>query len=126
MERPKVEKELRTLLVVEDNNEIRQYLKSKLATIYNVFDCDNGHEALEIIHRREIDLVISDVMMPVMDGIELCKAIKSNIEINHIPVILLTAHVSDTHVKTDCLRVPMIMYSNRLILIYYWRVFKTY
>ena len=99
MERPKVEKELRTLLVVEDNNEIRQYLKSKLATIYNVFDCDNGHEALEIIHRREIDLVISDVMMPVMDGIELCKAIKSNIEINHIPVILLTAHVSDTHVK---------------------------
>ena len=99
MERPKVEKELRTLLVVEDNNEIRQYLKSKLATIYNVFDCDNGHEALEIIHRREIDLVISDVMMPIMDGIELCKAIKSNIEINHIPVILLTAHVSDTHVK---------------------------
>ena len=99
MERPKVEKELRTLLVVEDNNEIRQYLKSKLATIYNVFDCDNGHEALEIIHRREIDLVISDVMIPVMDGIELCKAIKSNIEINHIPVILLTAHVSDTHVK---------------------------
>ena len=85
--------------VVDENNEIRQYLKSKLATIYNVFDCDNGHEALEIIHRREIDLVISDVMMPVMDGIELCKAIKSNIEINHIPVILLTAHVSDTHVK---------------------------
>ena len=63
MERPKVEKELRTLLVVEDNNEIRQYLKSKLATIYNVFDCDNGHEALEIIHRRE--MIISPILSSV-------------------------------------------------------------
>lgn len=98
-ERPKVEKGLRTLLLVEDNEEIRQYLKSKLAIIYNVFDCDNGREALEIIRRREVDLVISDVMMPVMDGIELCKTIKGNIDTNHIPVILLTAHVSDAHVK---------------------------
>ena len=95
----RVDKNLRTLLLVEDNEEIRQYLKSKLSALYNIFDCDNGSEALAFIHKKEIDLVVSDVMMPVMDGIELCKTIKGNIETNHIPVILLTAHVSDVHVK---------------------------
>ena len=92
-------KELRTLLLVEDNEEIRTYLKGKLLTEYNVFDCSNGKEALDIIHKKEIDLVISDVMMPVMDGKELCRTIKSTIEINHIPVILLTAQTSDEHIK---------------------------
>lgn len=96
---PKGNKELRTLLLVEDNEEVRTYLKGKLLAEYNVFDCSNGREALDIIHKKEIDLVISDVMMPVMDGKELCRIIKSTIEINHIPVILLTAQTSDEHIK---------------------------
>ncbi|GAB6007836.1 hybrid sensor histidine kinase/response regulator [Dysgonomonas reticulitermitis] len=96
---PKADTELRTLLLVEDNEEIRTYLKGKLLAEYNVFDCSNGKEALDIIHKKEIDMVISDVMMPVMDGKELCRIIKSTIEINHIPVILLTAQTSDEHIK---------------------------
>lgn len=91
--------DLRTLLIVEDNNEIRKYLKDKLSASYNVIECDNGVEALEILHKIETDLVISDVMMPEMDGIELCRSIKGNSGLNHIPVILLTAHVSNIHVK---------------------------
>lgn len=95
----RLEKGLRNILVVEDNDEIRQYLKDKLSVMFNVLECSNGSEAIEVLHRMEIDLVISDVMMPVMDGVELCRRIKSSQEINHIPVILLTAHVSDVHVK---------------------------
>ena len=88
-----------TLLVVEDNAEIRQYLKDKLSVHYNVITCDNGSEALEILRRMGIDLVLSDVMMPVMDGVELCRRIRAANDMNHIPVILLTAHIADSHVK---------------------------
>ncbi|MGM9735665.1 MAG: two-component regulator propeller domain-containing protein [Candidatus Cryptobacteroides sp.] len=91
--------EKRTILIVEDNDEVRKYLKDKLSAIFNIVDCANGNDALELLNKIETDLVISDVMMPVMDGVELCRRIKSNPEINHIPVILLTAHVSDPHVK---------------------------
>lgn len=96
-------KGIRTLLIVEDNDEIRCYLKNKLALWYNILDCKNGSEALSILRKKDVCLVISDVMMPVMDGIELCKAIKDNLETNHIPVILLTARISDTHIKDGLL-----------------------
>lgn len=98
-DRESMNPEFRTLLVVEDNDEIRKYLKDKLSGRYNVVDCDNGREALEILHRMDADLVISDVMMPVMDGVELCRSIKSANDLNHIPVILLTAHIADRHVR---------------------------
>ncbi|MBE8721522.1 hybrid sensor histidine kinase/response regulator transcription factor [Sphingobacterium pedocola] len=79
------------LLLVEDNEDLRQTIQSILSRNYNVFQANHGEEALAILHQHEIDIVISDIMMPVMDGLTLCKTIKNSTEINHIPVILLTA-----------------------------------
>lgn len=82
---------LRRILVVEDNDELRSYLVSSLSSIYNVQACANGKEALMIIKEFWPELVLSDIMMPEMRGDELCVAIKNDIEISHIPVLLLTA-----------------------------------
>lgn len=82
---------LRRILVVEDNDELRSYLVSSLSSIYNVQACANGKEALIIIKEYWPELVLSDIMMPEMRGDELCVAIKSDIEISHIPMLLLTA-----------------------------------
>ncbi len=81
-------------MVVDDDEEMRNYISSLFAEGYVVFRADNGAAALQLAVEKIPDLIISDVSMPVMDGIELCKAIKSNENINHIPVILLTAHTS--------------------------------
>ena len=80
-----------SILVVDDDAEIRKYIKKEFSSRFNVSTASNGREALEIILKEEPELVISDIMMPEMDGLELCKRIKKNININHIPVILLTA-----------------------------------
>lgn len=79
------------VLVVEDEEEIRQYIHNELQSDFRISQCANGKEALEYILKEKPDLVISDVMMPFMDGITLCRKMKQNININHIPVILLTA-----------------------------------
>lgn len=81
----------RRLLLVEDDEEIRSYLKQEFSTEYYITESVNGKEALVSIFNQEPDLIISDVMMPEMDGLTLCRKIKQNININHIPVILLTA-----------------------------------
>lgn len=83
------------ILIVDDEDEIRHYLRDELADTYKISECVNGKEAYEYVLKEKPDLIISDVMMPVMDGLELCKKIKSNINVNHIPVILLTAKSSD-------------------------------
>lgn len=80
-----------TILIVEDNNEIRHYLRSGLAELFNTFEANNGEEALEILKEHEVDIIVTDVMMPVMDGIKLCKSVKQNIRTCHIPVIILSA-----------------------------------
>lgn len=79
------------LLLVEDEDEIRQYIFDQLSDRYKVIEARNGKEALNIVMKEHIDLIISDVMMPEMDGIILSKKIRQNININHIPIILLTA-----------------------------------
>ena len=83
------------ILVVDDEDEIRQYIRQELSDTYRIFECRNGKEALDFILKEKPNLVISDVMMPEMDGITLCKKIKANININHIPVVLLTAKSAD-------------------------------
>ncbi len=88
------------ILLVDDENEIRQYLHSELADTYKISEAVNGKIALEKILKEKPDLVISDVMMPEMDGITLCKKLKSNVNINHIPVVLLTAKTTDAD-KTE-------------------------
>ena len=79
------------VLIVEDDEEIRRYIRSELDSDFRIYECTNGREGLETILKEKPDLVISDVMMPEMDGITLCRKIKQNIIINHIPIILLTA-----------------------------------
>lgn len=79
------------ILVVEDEEEIRSYLKSELSDEYKVETCNNGKEAYDFILRSTPDLVISDIMMPEMDGLTLCRKLKQNTNVNHIPLILLTA-----------------------------------
>ena len=79
------------LLLVDDNEEILEFIESELDEKYTVIKALNGQEALDMLKQEVIHLIISDVMMPVMDGFELCKKIKTNFEYSHIPVILLTA-----------------------------------
>lgn len=83
--------QLSQVLLVEDNDELRDYLQEALSERFNVISCVNGKEAVDMAHKFNIDLIVSDVMMPVMDGFETCKILKSDIETNHIPIILLTA-----------------------------------
>lgn len=80
-----------TILIVDDEKEITDFLERILKKTYHILKAFDGAGALEILQTEAIQLVISDVMMPVMDGFQLCKKIKSNFEYSHIPVILLTA-----------------------------------
>lgn len=84
----------KTLLIVEDNAELRAYLQSFLSESYTVYAADNGQQGLECCKKHNPDLVISDIMMDTMDGIQFCKTLKSTPEISHIPVILMTALAS--------------------------------
>lgn len=79
------------VLVAEDEEEIQIYLKEELSGEYKIQTCSNGKEAYELILNDTPDLVISDIMMPEMDGLTLCRKIKQNTNVNHVPVILLTA-----------------------------------
>ena len=79
------------IVVVEDDSEIRSYLTEALSEDYDIIDCSNGKEGLAAVLKTMPDLVISDIMMPEMDGTTLCSKIKTNNATNHIPVILLTA-----------------------------------
>jgi signal transduction histidine kinase/DNA-binding response OmpR family regulator len=82
------------ILIVEDNEDLLKYMKSSLSQKYEILVAKNGVEAWEIVRKDLPDLVISDVMMPMMDGLELTRNIKTDIKTCHIPVILLTAKVS--------------------------------
>ena len=83
------------IVIVEDDEEIREFLRSELSTDYDVATCVNGREGLSEVLRTVPDLVISDVMMPEMDGNTMCSKIKANATTSHIPVILLTAKSRD-------------------------------
>lgn len=80
-----------TVLVVEDNDELRGFLAHALADTYNLLDAPAAEDALRILQEHSVDLVISDIVMPGMHGDALCRQIKSHIETSHIPVILLSA-----------------------------------
>ncbi len=88
---------LPTVMLVEDNFDFRFYLKDNLKQYYNIQVASNGKEAWKSLIHKQPDIVITDVMMPVMDGHELCEKIKSDPRTLHIPVIMLTAQSSDRH-----------------------------
>jgi DNA-binding response OmpR family regulator len=83
------------IVVVDDEDDIRRFIAHQLQANYQVTECSNGKEALAVIQREQPALVVSDVMMPEMDGFTLCAKLKSNINTNHIPVVLLTAKGRD-------------------------------
>ena len=82
---------LPNVLLVDDEEEILEFLERILQNKYSIFKAECGEKALKLLEAEAIQLVVSDIMMPGMDGFELCKIIKSNFEYSHIPVILLTA-----------------------------------
>ena len=81
----------KSILIVDDNKDLRNFLKCSFENQYNILEAGNGNEAWELLQKESPELIISDVMMPDMDGFELCKLIKSTFETSHIPVILLTS-----------------------------------
>ncbi|MDD2645744.1 MAG: response regulator [Bacteroides sp.] len=83
-----------TIIIIEDNFEIRLLLKQSLYKKYQIIEAENGLEALDIIKKEKVDLIISDLMMPKMDGLELCRTLKDNSSYTNIPFILLTAKTS--------------------------------
>lgn len=87
-----------SLLVVEDNDDFRAFLVSCLKEYYRVFQAADGQKALEVLARESVSIVISDVMMPVMDGMELCRSIKTDIRYSHIPIVLLTARTAEENI----------------------------
>ena len=90
-----VNDEHKTLLIVEDNLELRNFLAEQLGGKFAVLQAANGKEGAELARKKLPDLIVSDVMMPVMNGLDMCQRLKSSIETSHIPVVLLTARLSD-------------------------------
>ncbi|MEO0555699.1 MAG: response regulator [Bacteroidota bacterium] len=97
------------VLVIEDNDELRNYISGLLSKSYQVLTAANGKEAVDMALTQIPDLIISDVMMPEMDGLELCKALSQNKETDHIPIILLTAR-ADKETKLSGLQLGAIQY----------------
>ncbi|MHB9055978.1 MAG: hybrid sensor histidine kinase/response regulator [Paludibacteraceae bacterium] len=82
------------ILLVEDDHELIHFLEKYFSPNYTVYKASDGEEALKLLRRKYVNIIISDVMMPNMDGFELCKQLKSSLEYSHIPILLLTAKVN--------------------------------
>ena len=98
------DKNKNTLLIVEDNASLQNYLKLILEEEYQIVTANNGAEALEILEKNKVNLIISDIMMPIMDGYALLKELKENNQYRSIPVIMLTAK-ADKEDKLNALRI---------------------
>jgi len=79
------------ILLVDDNEEILDFITGNLAENYEIIKAFDGQQALDVLKEHTVQLIVSDVMMPVMDGFDLCEKIKSDVELSHLPFILLTA-----------------------------------
>lgn len=79
------------ILIVEDQPDMRKFIADELHAEYDILEAENGKEALSILKENGVNLIISDIMMPVMDGFEFCNAVKNDVDFSHIPLILLTA-----------------------------------
>lgn len=86
------DKEKATVLIIEDNADVRQYIRLLLSKEYNILEAANGKEGVQQAVKYVPDVIICDVMMPVMDGMECCRILKSELQTSHIPVLMLTAY----------------------------------
>ncbi|AUP80480.1 hybrid sensor histidine kinase/response regulator transcription factor [Flavivirga eckloniae] len=95
-----IRSKLPVLLIVDDNPDIRSFVKRVLGEKYNVYEAENGKEGFELANKLMPNIIVTDIMMPIMDGIEFCEEIKTKKETSHIPVIMLTAKLSqETEIK---------------------------
>jgi len=94
------DKKKHTVLVAEDNHDLKGFLRDTLSDNYNIITAEDGEIALALVKANRPNLIVSDIIMPKMSGLDLCKAIKSDVKLNHIPVILLTAR-TDLSIKLD-------------------------
>lgn len=85
-----------TVLIVEDNKAMQQYEKQQMRHLYHVLTADNGQKALEVLKEHTVDIIVSDAMMEPIDGFELCRQIKEDVNFSHIPFVLLTALTLDS------------------------------
>jgi signal transduction histidine kinase/DNA-binding response OmpR family regulator/ligand-binding sensor domain-containing protein len=92
---PLIHTNRQSILLVEDNADFRSFMKETLLDRYDIFEAADGEQGMQSTHDNFPDIIISDVMMPVMDGLELCRQLKSDLRTSHIPVILLTARTAD-------------------------------
>jgi CheY-like chemotaxis protein len=92
---PRLDNDARTVLIVEDNQELMMLMRQLLRTKYHVLTASNGVEALDVIRENDLDIIVSDVMMPQMDGYELTRRIKQDEDMSHLPIILLTAKIQN-------------------------------
>ncbi len=83
------------LMLVDDDSELRSYVAEELSQDFHIIQCSNGKEALDSVFESRPDIIVSDVVMPVMDGITLCDKIRQNINLNHIPFVMLTGKSKD-------------------------------
>ncbi|MEO1012124.1 MAG: tetratricopeptide repeat protein [Bacteroidota bacterium] len=88
-------RELPKILVIEDNADMRQYIKAQLCKEYRIIEANNGEKGLKRATADAPDLIITDLMMPKMDGLQVCKELKTNLDTSHIPVIMLTARAGE-------------------------------
>ncbi|MDT0688767.1 two-component regulator propeller domain-containing protein [Salegentibacter sp. F188] len=84
-----------TIMVIDDNQDVRNYICQELQLQYNIISASNGKAALPIALKENPDLIVSDIVMPQMNGIKFCRKVKNNIKLNHIPIILLTGKTDD-------------------------------
>ena len=94
---PVADEDASTVLIVDDNSDIRAYLRSILQGQYRLLEAEDGQRGLELAREQVPDLIVSDVMMPVMNGLEFCQQVKKDNISSHIPVILLTARALEKH-----------------------------
>lgn len=106
------------IMVVDDNSDMRAFLQSKLEADYEVLAVRNGKLALELLAERNVDMVISDISMPEMNGLDLCRAIRDNIEISHMPIIILSAR-SSVESKIEAMKAGADLYIEKPFVLEY-------
>lgn len=109
-----------TILIVEDNDSMREFLAEQINMQFSIETARNGKEALNLLADRRIDLIVSDVMMPEMNGFELCKAVKTDINLSHIPIVFITAK-NDLDSKIKGLQLGAEAYIEKPFSIKYFR-----
>ncbi len=101
-----------TILVVEDNADMRQYIRTILSDQYNIVEAKDGLVGLAALAENEVDFIICDIMMPVMDGLEFSRKVKENLSYSHIPILILTAQMSD-EVRTESYKIGVDSYLHK-------------